>query len=121
MLIHPLCVVWHWQFRGNMWLQHVAVAWLGVCNLGLASVIVALVLALMVVVLALILVALLTSLAAGLLLLLLQPQGAPIKTPPPRKTSVFQQWYYEFEPNSGNLYASIHVSIPQISLKQLIW
>jgi len=118
MLIHPLCVVWHWQFRGNMWLW----PWLGVCNLGLASVIVALVLALTVVVLALILVALLTSLAVGLLLLLLQPQGAPIKnTPPPRKTSVLQQWYYEFEPNSGNLYASIHVSIPQISLKQLIW
>jgi len=20
MLIHPLCVVWHWQYCGNMWL-----------------------------------------------------------------------------------------------------
>jgi len=30
MLIHPLCVVWHWQYCGNMWLW----PWPGVCDLG---------------------------------------------------------------------------------------
>jgi len=60
MLIHPLCVVWHWP-------QHVAVA-LALRFVALALVIVALVLVLGVVVtaLALTLVALLTSLAVGL-------------------------------------------------------
>jgi len=30
MLIRPLCVVWHWQYCGNMWMW----PWRGVCGLG---------------------------------------------------------------------------------------
>ena len=31
MLIHPMCVVWHWQCCGNMWLW----PWPGVCGFSL--------------------------------------------------------------------------------------
>jgi len=44
-------------------------------------------------------------------------QGAPIKKQSPRKTSVYQQWQYEFEPNIRTSYKSIHTTYPANFIK----
>jgi len=43
--------------------------------------------------------------------------GCTNKKQSPRKTSVYQQWQYEFEPTIRTLYKSIHTTYPANFIK----